>query len=232
MRERLDSRPAIHDTSPLVPETKEEQVPALFSDLALASVAQVTGLPAVRFNIDGLEMLGALDISTGEHERRVRAGLGAITSTALLHGLWLLPPGGSTPSGMLPEVKVQRLRHAPHTAVETDAGFERTYAPPGILRSVAFSGRSVARTVDRAARFTPIVQRFVLIDESQKPVASSTECVAREWGVGIISLRRGSCPEVLVPASPAETGIPSVYRWWVAELAYERYLYESTQPVS
>ena len=204
--------------------------PAL--DLALASVAQVTGLPVVRFAIDGLEILGALELSLDEHERRARLEAGAITSTALLHGLWLLPTGGPTPPGMLPEIKVQRLRGAPHAAVETAAGFERTYDPPGILRSVAFSGASVERSVERAARFTPIVERFVLIVENQEPVASSTECVAREWGVGIISLRYGACPEVLVPASPAETGVPSVYRWWVAELAYERYLYDNTQPVS
>ena len=204
--------------------------PAL--DLALASVAQVTGLPVVRFAIDGLEILGALELSLDEHERRARLEAGAITSTALLHGLWLLPTGGPTPPGMLPEIKVQRLRGAPHAAVETAAGFERTYDPPGILRSVAFSGASVERSVERAARFTPIVRRYVLIEENQEPVASSIECAAREWGVGIISLRCGACPEVLIPASPAETGIPSVYRWWVAELAYERYLYESAQPVS
>ena len=202
------------------------------SDLALDSVAHVTGLPVVRFAIDGLEILGALELSFDEHKRRAREEVGAITSTALLHGLWLLPTGGPTPPGMLPEVKVQRLRGAPHAAVETDAGFDRTYNPPGILRSIAFSSSSVERSVDRAARFTPIVQRFVLVEENQEPVASSIECVAREWGVGIISLRCGACPEVLVPASPAETGIPSVYRWWVAELAYERYLYESAQPVS
>ena len=42
----------------------------------------------------------------------------------------------------------------------------------------------------------------------------------------------GNSPEILVPAIPAETGVPSVYRWWMAELAYERYLYENTQLVS
>ena len=202
------------------------------SDLALVSVEQMTGLPVVRFAIEGSAMLGAFDLSLHEHERRARAGVGAITSTALLHGLWLLPPGGSTPPGVLPEVKVQRLRAAPHTVVETDAGFERTYSPPGILRLVAFSGRCVERSVHRAARFTPIIQRFALIDESREPVPSSAQCAAREWGVGIISLREGACPQILVPASPAEMGIPHVYRWWVAELAYERYLYESAQPVS
>ena len=201
-------------------------------DVALASFSHLTGLPAVQFSIDGSEVLGALEICSSEHERRRQAGVGGITSAALLHGLWLLPPHGLTPPGMLPEMKVQRLRAAPHAAVETDEGFELAYSPPGMLRSVAFRGRSVERAVDRAARFTPIVERFVLIDETQQPVASPAECVAREWGVGIISLRCRNSPEILVPAIPAETGVPSVYRWWVAELAYERYLYENTQLVS
>ena len=70
------------------------------------------------------------------------------------------------------------------------------------------------------------------MSERQQPVALLTEYTAREWGVGIVTLRCDGYPEVLVPASPAVTGVPSVYRWWVAELAYERYLYESAQPVS
>ena len=209
-----------------------ESVAGSASSVALTSVSLVTGLPVVRFAIDGSEMFGALEICPIEHERRRLAGAGAFTSTALLHGLWLLPSHGPTPAAMLPEVKVQRLRAAPHAAAETAAGFERTYCPPGVLRSVAFYRGCLERAVNRAARFTPIVQRFVLVGENQRPVAWSAECVAREWGVGIISLRSGRDPEVLVHASPAETGVPSVYRWWVAELAYERYLYESAQPVS
>ena len=201
-------------------------------DVALSSVSRPTGLPVVRFRIDGLALLGALEVCPTEHERRMQASVGAVTSTALLHGLWLLPPHAPTSAAALPEIKVQRLRAAPHTAVETAAGFNRIYSPPGVLRSVAFYGGSTERSVSRAARFTPIVQRFALVSEGQQPVAVSTEYMAREWGVGIISLRRDSDPEVLVPASPAETGVPSVYRWWAAELAYENYLYESTQPVS
>ena len=228
----MDKRLAAHDTSSLGMTTAGEWMLTAAPGLARSSLEQVTGFPVVRFAIDGQEMLGAFELSPNEHERRARARVGAIVSTALLHGLWLLPPGGPTPLGMLPDVKVQRLRAAPHAAVETDAGFERTYSPPGVLRSVALSGRNVERTVDRAARFTPIVQRFVLVDENQEPLNSSTACAAREWGVGIMSVRPGAGPHVLIPAGSADTGIPSVYRWWVAELAYERYLYKNTQPVS
>ena len=231
-RNRLDRKSPVGDTSLTGTDNKGKDVQGSSLEVALVPFSRLTGLPVVRFSVDGSEMLGALEISPSEHERRRQTGVGAVTSTALLHGLWLLTPHGPTPSEMLPEIKVQRLRAAPHAAVETDEGFELAYSPPGMLRSVALRGRSVERAVARAARFTPIVERFVLVDETQQPVASPTERAAREWGVGIVSLRCGDSPEVLVPASPAKTGIPSVYRWWVAELAYERYLYESTHLVS
>ena len=104
-----------------------------FLEVALASFSRLIGLPAVRFSIDGAEMFGTLEICSSEHERRRQAGVGAVTSTALLHGLWLLSPHGPTPSEMLPEIKVQRLRAAPHVAVETDEGFELAYSPPGAV---------------------------------------------------------------------------------------------------
>ena len=195
------------------------------SSLSCLSVEELVGGPVVRFSIDGLPMTGAFELYRDEHERRQGAGVGAITCRALLHGLWLLPPGGSTPLSMLPDVKVQRLQAAPHVAIETNGGFVRSYEPPGVLRSLAFYGKDLKRSVERAARFTPIVQRFVLVEE-QQIVHPSVDWFAREWGVGIIRLRQGSSPRVLVPASPAEVGIPSVYRWWVAELAYERFLQE------
>ncbi len=194
------------------------------SSHALRSVEELIGVPLVRFSIDGLRMIGAFALCPQEHERRQRVGIGAVTSTAMLHGLWLLPRGGSTPPDLLPDIKVRRLRAAPQVAIETDAGFIRAYEPPGVLRAVVFCSSSVQRSVDRAARFTPIMQRFALIDEEHQAVPTSVEWVAREWGVGIIGLRQESSPRVLVPASPAEIGVPGVYRWWVAELAYERYL--------
>ncbi len=190
------------------------------------------GSPVVSISIEGSKMLAAFELDPKEYKRRQRIGVGAITSKALLHGLWSLPTGGFVPSEALPDVKVQRLRTAPHSVIETDRGFWRTYDPPGTLRSVAFDGSSVDRSVHRAIRFTPIVQRFVLTHGSNEPVPWPIECLAREWGVGIIDVEQKDGPRVIVPASPAEIGVPSVYRWWLAELAYKNYLYERAQLVS
>ncbi len=200
--------------------------------LALDALGKTPEEHVVSLAIDGSKMHATFELCSSEHERRSQEGVGAITSTALLCSLWLLPSGAPIAAEALPDVKVDRLRAAPYAVIATDTGFERTYSPPGVLRSAMFSGKKAERSVGRALRFTPIVQRSVLIDEGHRPIPPSVECLAREWGVGIIALHQGTPPQVLVPAMPAELGVPSVYRWWLAELAYERYLYENAQPVS
>ena len=222
-------RPRNHDCSRRRREgsSKPKAKMTAVSNVALRSVEELAGDPVVRFSIDGQPIIGGLALYVDEHERRLSAGIGAVTCRALLHGLWLLPSWGWTPPELLPDIKVQRLRAAPHVAIETDGGFVRTYEPPGVVRSVAFSGKSIERSVHRAARFTPIVQRFVFVDEEHQSVPVAVEWRAREWGVGIIRIRQESSPQTLVPAIPAEIGVPSVYRWWVAELAYARYLRKS-----
>ena len=126
---------------------------------------QVSGSgTVVSFQIDGSPMLGAFELDEVEHMRRNRQGVGAVTSCGLLHGLWMLPTGGPVDAACLPGIKVQRLRAAPEMVAETTDGFVRTYSPPGILRAVAFLGRSLQHRVLRAIRFAPIVERYVVAD--------------------------------------------------------------------
>ena len=193
-------------------------------------IAQELGGPIVEMVVDGDRMFAAFEVDPVEHRRRLELGVGAVTSTGLLHGLWLLPTGGCVPASALPEVKCDRLRNAPHVVAERDTGFERTYAPPGVVRGVAFGGSDPAATVGRAARFTPIVRRVALVDAS-RGFSASAELAARECGVGVVAVDDESA-YVAVPAGGPVPGVPSVYRWWIAELAYERMLYETTQPVS
>jgi hypothetical protein len=188
------------------------------------------GLPVVNLTIDGVQMLAALERDDVEHARRATLHVGAVTSTALLHGLWLLPSGVPVPLQDVPDQKRRRLQEARHFVDVTEAGFERLYSPPGVVRAVAFTGANARRSLERATRFTPIVQRFVV---GHRPVGLAAEAlrVAEEWGVGVLELDAGT-PRALVLPRPAELGVPAVYRWWIAELAYSSWLYESAQPVS
>lgn len=202
-------------------------------DLARDAFRQISGIETiVSFRIDGSPMLGAFELDETEHMRREQQGVGAVTSCGLLHGLWMLPTGGPVNAAFLPDIKVRRLRAAPEMVQETSQGLIRTYSPPGILRAVAFVGRGLLQRVCRAARFTPIVERYAVADYQSRAIPLRVEYVAREWGVGIVDANQIGASGLTVPAAPAERGVPSVYRWWAAEQAYQGFLYESAQLVS
>lgn len=198
--------------------------------LAADALRCLTSLPVVWLVVDGVRMLATFEPNDDEHARRSALDLGAVTSTALLHGLWLLPSGVPVPMDEVPDHKRGRLESARHLVEVVDGCFERLYSPAGAVRMVAFGGTRTSRSVQLAARFTPIVQRFALC-EGLAPPSSNVLRSAQAWGVGLVQYAGGSA-RVLVAPPVAELGVPAVYRWWIAELAYSSWLYESAQPVS
>jgi len=190
----------------------------------------LTSLPIVNLTIDGVSMLAAFEPDDDEHNRRLDLKIGAFTSTGLLHGLWLLPSGVPVPIAEVPDHKRRRLAGAKHLVDVTNGGFERLYSPPGAVRAVAFGGTRFGRALQRAARFTPIVQRLVYSEGPMRPSPARLQA-ARSAGIGLLE-SAGSTPRLLLSPSVAEVGVPAVYRWWIAELAYASWIYESAHPVS
>ena len=190
----------------------------------------LTSLPVVDLTIDKVHMLAAFEPDENEHMRRSGLDVGAVTSTALLHGLWLLPADVPVPVDEVPDHKRHRLEQARHFVDVADACFERLYSPPGAVRAVAFVGTRLSRSLQQAARFTPIVQRFAVSDGPMRLSTSATRN-AQQRGVGLVEHVDGT-PRVLLAPRPPKRGVPAVYRWWMAELAYSNWLYESAQPVS
>jgi hypothetical protein len=148
----------------------------------------------------------------------------------MLHGLWLLPAGIPVPADALPAVKRRRLRTAPHFALEADGGFQRLYSPPGVVRAIAFTGTDPRACVQRAVRFTPIVER-VVVSHEDTPVPGDSRRLAGRFGIGITEVAENDVRVISGPKK-AVIGVPAVYRWWIAELAYESWLQQSAQPVS
>jgi hypothetical protein len=197
---------------------------------SLAAISELSALPAVAMQIDGQNLIAAFEPDRHEHVRRSRAGAGAVTSRSLLHGLWLLPSGIPVPAAALPTIKQQRLRKAHPFAVEGESGFERRYSPPGVVRAVAFAGRDPRALITRAIRFTPIVERMV-VTPGDRATSSNDRQLAEEFGIGIVTISDHGA-QVVLGQQAAALGVPAVFRWWIAELAYEGWLQQSAHPVS
>lgn len=206
------------------------RVPAATVDWTASRVVQsLVDADAVNVVIDGQHLVAWLEVDLGEHRRRESAEIGAITSTGLLHALWQLPTGGRVEATALASAKVDRLRSAPHSVLESGASFERLYSPPGTVCTVAFVGRSGRALIDRAIRFTPIVQRLAILVDPTACVSPRHLATAREWGVGVVQVSDDAVLQLVDPA-PSEKGVPSVYRWWIAELAYRSWLTRTPNP--
>jgi hypothetical protein len=204
--------------------------PSRQSSLTLAAMRELTSLPIVTICLEGWGLVAAFDPDSHEHDRRSAVGVGAVTSRPVLHGLWLLPAGIPVPVDAVPSVKRRRLRDAHHFAIEGESGFERLYSPPGAVRAVCFTGAEPTRSIDRAVRFTPIVERVVVTHPGVQ-TSHDARTLADEFGIGLIEASESEI-NVVVPPRPAVIGVPAVYRWWIAELAYESWLQQSAQPVS
>jgi hypothetical protein len=204
--------------------------PSTATVVGLAAMHDLTSLPVVTISLDSRRLGAAFDPDLQEHDRRSALGVAAVTSRPLLHGLWLLPTGIPVPATAIPAKKLSRLRDAQHLVIESRAGLERTYSPPGAVRAVYFTGSKALRSIERAARFTPIVER-VVITRPGVHASQGARSLAREFGIGLIeALDDGS--NVILSPRPAVLGVPAVYRWWIAELAYASWLQQSAQPVS
>jgi hypothetical protein len=192
------------------------------------ALSSVLGLPAVRLPALGATTYVTFDLNVAEHQRRCRLGVDAVTSTALLHGLWLLPRGVAVDAEQLPDQKLDRLRRHPALVREHDGALLRLYEPIGTVPTIACTSENARRAVQSAARHSPIHERLAVVRSSP---SLEQELLAVELGVGIVVALDG-VTRLAVPAKSPECGEPAVYRWWVAEVAYSRWCYKSAQLVS
>jgi hypothetical protein len=176
----------------------------------------------VPLNIDGCSVVGIFEVSIEEHSRRLVSGASAITSTSALHALWELPFEVPIPLGNLTPLVQVGLKKMVGTAVESSGDqVIRTYQPPGRLLAVVAVKGNVRAGLSDLSMFPPIFYRGLLTENSQPP--SEQLALALTRGVGVVG---PVSPEMrcLLSCRDPERGSPSVYRWWVAELAYRQYL--------
>lgn len=180
------------------------------------------GSHLVETRIDGTTYLAHLITDDDQLEHRVAFAIGAVTSTAALHALWSLPLAAATVAD-LSEIDVETIGDLPPGLVEVIDGdlVARRYQPIGDVRLLATVSRSLRGGLRRAVAIPPIFERVCVWRTDSAQVAPTTESVAmaRRSGTGIIRLA-GAEAEVVVEPRKRVVGVPAVYRWWVAELAY------------
>lgn len=172
----------------------------------------------VRFAFGGSLVMGLLSVSEPERQRRrALPAVGDLSDLDLLHSLWNIPFGEPISEIALEADVVATLDRFPAAVERNGDVLLRTFQPIGHIGAVIFSASKPEAAVNQAIRFTPIIRRFARVEV--KP-SSAILAEAAEWGIGILVADKGERPVVLRNAAQPVIGLPTVFRWWLAEHAY------------
>ncbi len=177
-------------------------------------------VPAV---LDSRTVLMAFELDATEHARRLDRSVGPLRSRGLLHALWTLPEGLAWPMSGLDRLDALTLEREGDgfVVMERDA-VVRVYRPAGRVLAVALAGRRLVDAVAVASQFPPIFRRYAI---AAKVARTDPDAIAAARTVGIgAAIADPDGLRVLGKAEPAHVGVPGVYRWWVAEVAYRSWL--------
>lgn len=179
----------------------------------------------VALSLDGNRFVASLALDQREHCRRQAAGNGPVSSTSLLHALWELPAGFAIAWDTLPDRVVERLRQSGSGWIDdTGSSVTRLYEPAGHLQLVGVGDIRLSRAIERAARLPPVYTRVAIWDRPPRSYKRSAHHLAAAEALGIGVVASGDEMTVLLQPGLPQRGVPSVYRWWLAELAYRNWL--------
>jgi len=167
----------------------------------------------------GVRVTAYAIINIAEHQRRERAGLGAVINPALLDRLMNLPIGISVTdpvawAEMAAQPRGVAERH------EDGARITRRLESPLTITDVivgAATGQEL-RAVQDASLFAGFTRRWIAATPSRIPDAAMLE--AKLCGVGIIDQRRRQ----LLPAEKPEGLTRDGWSWLLEEKTYRRWL--------
>lgn len=168
-----------------------------------------------------------LELNQDEHADRRQRGLGAVSSTGLLHALWSLPAGITFPRSALDPLDLATLTEIGQSWVDLDEiSITRRYRPIGTVELVAVAHSSLAQAAARVGEHPASFQRLAVWLTSRRPPATKRPPsfeTAQARGIGVAAVGDWGCSVLGAPAAKV-AGRPAVYRWWLAELAYRNWL--------
>lgn len=170
-----------------------------------------------------------IEVDEPEHHRRVRSGLGAVTTLGLLDRLLGLPLGEWVRWDDFSSDDAQRLRMAPVGVVDqAPHGVRRTLVPPVTVPLVVVRSSSWRHGLRRASAFEPFAQRVLLIDSARLELHRVT-WEADVLGVGVWVQTATGTEEILPPA-PWRQLYAKAAGWRFRERAYCNWLTAVTPP--
>jgi hypothetical protein len=158
-------------------------------------------------------------LSIAEHARRARAGLGAVTSPALLDRLLDLPAGMPV-ADVVAWAELAGQPQAIAARAPDGMTVTRLLTPPLTISDVvlpAAPGRETA-AVQAASLFAGFTRRWIAVQRDRVPDAAVLE--ANLFGVGVLD-RHG---KVLLPGSAPVCAVIDQWGWLLQEKAYRRWL--------
>ena len=157
-------------------------------------------------------------IDEHEHERRMHAGLRAITDREVVTALWELPHSMRVERSGVPAWAHPLIDRAPEGAVSTDgSALIRVGRPPLNVSGALAVGRSVERLVRRVGQLSAVAPMGIVVQRDVEPT-DPWLLNAALYGMGTAISRGGA----MISISKPECVIPTLgaYRWWICEMAY------------
>jgi hypothetical protein len=193
------------------------------ADWIATSVGDCAPRDVVPVSVDGRLLIMALQLDQIEHERRLNESLGAVQSRGLLSALWALPEQVAWPLSGLDSLDVDTLTQEGDGFVTFEGGsVTRIYRPAGQVRATAVVAKRLVDAVATASQLPPIFRRYAL---SLSCARSDSDATAMAHAVGVGSAFTSSDGlSILTSAQDPCVGVPGIYRWWLAEVAYRQWL--------
>lgn len=167
-----------------------------------------------------------IEVDQGEHERRRELGIGALTDRRSLHVLWAMPQEERVHVDTVPPedlCTLERLR--PSFVDQIGKCYVRSFQPAARVLGCIGNGKTAESAVKRLSQVPPIFTRVAVSGRLTEGAAAS----ALRRRVGLAKPASGGWV-VQAEAPPPVLGVPSVYRWWIAEQAYDAWI-KPTAPI-
>lgn len=200
--------------------------PLEIARLALEACDELVPGPSgslVELCIDGSNLVALFEVDAAEHDRRTAVGVGAATSTGLLHALWELPEGVQIPRSRLSRRDLSTIETLGHGFVKGADDLTRVYVPAGHISALVVVKRDLSTAIKRTSLLPGIYWRVAAATRSGPPFDEAHATSVRT-GVGATVVSGGEVTVVAEPHAPV-IGLPAVVRWWLAELAYRNWGY-------